>query len=99
MTRMQKVETLVGEGEIKRENGTSLGIRAYQLTRWQRIHDDGRGGQIPGLFSIEGHITLNAYEGLELVGESLVLELQDGRALPFFFKNNNGQIAARGALK
>ena len=95
---MKKIEELTGTGPVTREDGSAVGARHYQLTVWQQQHDDGRGGWIPGLFSVEGHVALEAFEGFKLVGESLILELEDGRRLPFFFSNSDGRIAARGPL-
>jgi hypothetical protein len=96
----KKIEALAGDGNIRKDDGTSIGLRRYHLTVWQRQHDDGRGGTIPGLFSIEGSVDLEPLEGFSLVaaGEPLTLELADGRKLPFFFVSSDGQIAARGKL-
>lgn len=96
---MKNVETLNGDGHIAMEDGSSIGVRAYRLTVWQAQHDDGHGGTIPGLFSIEGYIRLDGNEGFQIADAPLVLELEDGRRLPFFFVGSSGQIAARGRLE
>jgi Ribbon-helix-helix protein, copG family len=98
------VEQLSGVGEVTRESGgTSLGPRRYRLVVWQEIHNVRTMGdavsRVEGLRSITGSVELQGHEGLtELVGESLVLQLQDGRRLPFFFRSSDGSIAPRGSL-
>jgi hypothetical protein len=95
----REVERLKGMATILRADGSEVGRRPYHLTIWQQMLDAG-GEQIPGLFQIEGRIDLQEMEGYSLViaGE-LILKLEDGRSLPFFFTNNDGRIAARGQLE
>jgi hypothetical protein len=97
---LKRIETLAGEGHITREDGTRIGIRSYRLTVWQQQLDDGLGGTIPGTRSIEGYVQLIPHEAYQFVTAAapLILELEDGRTLPFSFIDHNGQIAARGAL-
>jgi hypothetical protein len=95
----KRVETLTGHGPISKSDGSEIGVRRYRLSVWQDMVSDGQGGSIPGMFSVEGHIDAQGFEGFSLLSESLTLKLEDGRSLPFFFSNSDGQIAARGALK
>lgn len=97
----REVERLRGSGTISKVDGTVIGKRSYDLTVSQRMLDAGRGETIPGLFRIRGFIRLHGHEGLSFVTDNaeLVLELEDGRSLPFFFSSSDGEIAARGGLK
>jgi hypothetical protein len=96
---LTKIETLAGEGHITREDGTSIGIRSYRLTVWQQEPEGARSGTTPTR-SIEGYVQLTPHEAYQLVTAAapLILELEDGRTLPFSFIDHNGQITARGAL-
>jgi hypothetical protein len=100
MMGYKAIERLEGWGIMRRPDASEIGKRRYHLTVWQHMLDDGRGGEIPGLFSIEGKVQLDGHEGFTLVAEGaeLTLTLEDGRTLPFFFSNGDGQIAARGRL-
>lgn len=97
----REVERPNGIGILKKSDGTAIGERRYDLVVYQQMHDAGHGEQIPGMKQIEGRIHLEEGEGFDFVihNAELILELKDGRSLPFFFTNNNGKIAARGALK
>ena len=97
----REVERLHGVGTISKGDGALIGQRQYDLTVSQRMLDAGNGHMSPGLFHIHGFVRLQGYEGMSLVAENaeLVLELKDGRSLPFFFSSSDGEIAARGALE
>jgi hypothetical protein len=97
------VEKLNGTGEVTKEAGGTLGPRRYRLTVWQEIHRVKTMGnnvsRVEGLKSITGSIELkDDAEGFDLVGQPLVLQLEDGRRFPFFFSSSDGTIAARGQL-
>jgi hypothetical protein len=51
------------------------------------------------VFKIEGRIELNQMEGVTIIGDELVLKLENRRSLPFFFSSSDGAIAARGPLE
>jgi len=94
------LETLDDVGEIVKHDGSSVGRRRYHLTISQDVHVLPDGARIEGLKSIDGSIDLQGHEGLGfMVADTpLTLKLADGRSLPFFFTDSDGQIAARGAL-
>lgn len=95
-------ERLKGAGELRAEDGASKGPASYDLSIWQEMHDiSGQSGeQVEGLKEVMGTIAPQspAANLFNLVGESLVLVLSDGRTFPFFFQNLNGRIAARGGI-
>ena len=96
----REVDQLIGLGTIiNTDDGTEVGQRRYRLTIWQEMLDAGHGEQIPGLLQIEGHVDLKEHEGFDLVGKNLILKLENGQVLPFFFRESNGRIAARGQLE
>src|SRR5438445_13483605 len=97
----REVERLDDWGIIFRADGSEVGRRRYHLIIRQHMLDVGRGEKIPGLLQIDGSVDLEEMEGIGLVmaGDELILKLNDGRSLPFFFSNSDGRIAARGRLE
>lgn len=96
----REVERLDDWGIVLKADGSEVGRRRYHLIIRQEIFNVG-GEQIPGLLQIDGIIDLEGMEGMALVmaGDELVLKLNDGRSLPFFFTDSHGRIAARGRLE
>ena len=95
----KKLEDLDGEGELLKDDGTSLGQRRYTLTVWQDLVDVGNGQTVDGLKSVEGRVAFEGGAAITLMSASLSLKLKDGRTLPFFFTDTTGRIAARGAFQ
>lgn len=97
----REVERLDDWGIIVKADGSEVGRRRYHLTIRRRMIDDGRGGEIPGNLHIDGSIDLEEMEGVRFVaaGDDLILKLNDGRSLPFFFSHDDGRIGVRGPLK
>ena len=100
--REELLENLRGSGEVSREHGAAVGNRRYHITIWQELHNSGaisdmRDGA-DGRKKIMGTIELLNDEAYALIGAPLVLTLDDGRRLPFFFRSTEGAITARGAL-
>lgn len=95
---MKLVERLRGVGRVLNEKGSDLGPASYDLSIWQEVHQVrtfGGTNTVDGLREIQGTVTGKA---ASLVGEGLVLRLEDERTLPFFFTASSGAIAARGQL-
>jgi len=97
--KRERVETLAGNGTVSKADGSVIGERAYALTVWADILSDGHGGETPRVTSTEGRISVQGPEGTALLGQNLILELEDGRLLPFFFMDANGKICPRGDLR
>jgi hypothetical protein len=99
------VEVLNGTGVLRYQSGEEVGPRDYDLAVWQTFHiARSMGGpveRIPGLKDIRGTIDCSEGELFNFVakGAMLELELTDGRRLPFFFSDSNGQIAPSGQMK
>ncbi len=91
-TYMRSIETMRGTGTVTANNGEAVGVR-YELHVLQQEIPAGTlqnpHATIPGLREIRGRI-----EPVCFFGESgLILEMQDGRKLKFFFIESSGAIA------
>lgn len=100
---MKLLERLRGVGLVVREAGAvPIGPRPYDLSVWQQVHHletmGGGSSRVDGLKSVQGSVRLDEDESFSLVGESLILHLEDGRTFPFFLQNSDGAIAARGGI-
>jgi hypothetical protein len=73
----------------------------YQLSVWAKFDQPGDGDDRQAVGAIEGHIQIDGIsEAVVLAGaDSLVLELQDGRRLPFALLDTGGRIVGRGELQ
>ena len=94
MDRLDVIEECRGQGRVCWENGEFIRDTKYDLQVLQEVHEMPSEG-VPGLKRIEGTIELGELD-LHLVGEPLVLHLEDGRRLDFFYTDLNGTIANRG---
>lgn len=83
---MRHVQTIRGEGFILASNGDRLPVR-YKLDAGQE-EIDLRIQEIPASQPIRGNVQPVDFP----LGNSLILELADGRRLPFFFKDWRGTI-------
>jgi hypothetical protein len=96
------VERVSGRGRVLSEKATPISEGQYDLSVWQDIHRVSTLGGVStldGLREIQGSIDLPSQSIRANMGKSLVLELEDGRKLPFFFTHSSGTIAARGNLQ
>ena len=73
----------------------------YQLSVWAKFDRPGEDDDRQAVGAIEGHIQIDGIsEAVVLAGaDSLVLELQDGRRLPFAILDTGGRIVGRGDLQ
>jgi len=92
---MKLVEEYAGVGDLSTQRDVVGQVR-YRISRYQGMHDVS-GVPIPGLHRIEG--SLHAAETLDfgpLVGQSLILRLEDGRALGITLAGRDGRVLAEG---
>jgi len=94
MNRLDVIEECRGVGRVCRDTGEFLRDAEYDLEVLQEIHET-RSGDVPGLKRIEGTVEIGELD-FNLVGEPLVLQLEDGRRLDFFYTDSGGTIANRG---
>ena len=91
---MTKVEEYSGLGDLSRQGERLRQVR-YRITRHQSLAGNGR--PIPGLPRIEGAIELQPGEDVSsLVGATLVLRLEDGRALAITLADAQGRVLSEG---
>jgi hypothetical protein len=92
---MKLVENSSGLGELLKDGRTLRQVR-YQIQRYQGFIE-GSGLPIPGLFRLEGSIDFDpATDPSEWINTSLVLRLEDGRALGINLVDTNGKILTEG---
>ena len=94
MNRLDVTEECRGVGRVSRENGEFVLDAEYDLKVLQEVRET-PSEDLPGLKRIEGTVGLGEQD-LHLVGEPLVLHIEDGRRLDFFYANLGGTIANRG---
>jgi hypothetical protein len=88
------VEECVGIGELVRGEHVYRAIR-YRVSRFQGMALSGL--PVPGVYRIEGSVELDRVPNpAELVGSSLTLKLEDGRALPITLADTGGRVLAEG---
>ena len=96
--RLKLIEQYSGKGWLSRENSNDrIADVEYYLKIHQELIPDGIGGEVEGFKQIEGTVSSGDKIGLyQMVGESLVLHMEDGRNLGMFIKDSNtGAIANR----
>ena len=92
---MKLVEACAGVGDLSML-GDRLGQVKYSISRYQGMHDVS-GMPIPGLHRIEGSVDAGgSFDFTPLVGASLVLRLEDGRALGITLATSDGRVLAEG---
>jgi hypothetical protein len=92
---MKLVEEYAGVGDLSAQ-GDVVGQVRYRIARYQGMHDVS-GVPVPGVHRIEG--SLDALQSLDfaaLVGQSLILRLEDGRALGITLAGDDGRVLAEG---
>jgi hypothetical protein len=100
MTRQKKVATLSGKGKVSQDD-KFLFETTYRLTVKRDMvtaasFRDSK--ELEGNDDITGSITATEAQNHDLLGESLTLELKDGRLLNFAFSNNSGGIQVSGGF-
>jgi hypothetical protein len=90
---MKLVEEYAGVGDL-RGNDQSIPQVRYRISRYQGFVEHS-GLPIPGVHRIEGSVETPA--NLQpLVGQSLMLRLEDGRALAITIADTHGRVLAEG---
>lgn len=95
MDRLDVIEECHGVGRVCRDTGEFLRDAKYDLQVLQEMHETAS-GDVPGLKRIDGTVEIEEVD-LHLVGEPLVLQLEDSRLLDFFYADSSGVIANRGS--
>ena len=93
-TRLELLEELSGVGTVYRESGELVEQMEYRLKLYQEMLSAGT-TEVPGLQQIVGSVP-GGDEVFGLIGEDLILELEDGRRLDFFVQSMDGAIECRG---
>jgi hypothetical protein len=90
------VEDISGRGELSR-NGAVLHRVTYRICRFQRQLGEG-GLPVPGAYRIEGSLEFGdgGAAPSDLIGEALMLRLDDGRALSVTMTGADGRILTEG---
>lgn len=92
---MKLVEELAGVGDLSAAGDVIRQVQ-YQIARYQGMHDV-TGVPIPGVHRIEGSVDpRGAFDFEPFVGASLVLRLEDGRALGITLADGRGRVLAEG---
>jgi hypothetical protein len=94
--KIETLETRLGKGNVHDATGHLLGVGQYEVHVFWEVHES-PDGVSHRLEEIEGSIA--GIDALNRVGEPLVLTLEDGRKLDFFFQDSDGIIVARGDLR
>lgn len=90
---MKLVEEYAGVGDLSAKGEVVQQVR-YQISRYQGFVEHS-GLPIPGLHRIEGSVDAAA-DLAPLVGQSLTLRLEDGRALAITIADAGGRVLAEG---
>lgn len=91
---LKLIEERTGVGELVSPAGTFPGVK-YSLARYQGM--TAAGLPVPGLHRVEGTLALDALpDPHSLVGATLTLRLEDGRALAVHMSDAGGRILSEG---
>jgi hypothetical protein len=91
---MRLVEEYGGIGDLSGQGEVLRQVR-YKIARYQAF--SGNGLPIPGLHRIEGAIDVPPQEDIrDLIGASLLLRLEDGRALAVTLADTTGRVLSEG---
>ena len=90
---MKLVEEYAGVGDLSTKGDLTHQVR-YRISRYQGFVDHS-GLPIPGVHRIEGSVD-TATDLAPLVGQSLTLRLEDGRALAITIADTTGRVLAEG---
>jgi hypothetical protein len=90
---MKLVEEYAGVGDLNLREDVIPRVR-YRISRYQGFVEHS-GMPIPGVHRIEGSVETTA--NLEpLIGASMTLRLEDGRAIAITIADSNGRVLAEG---
>ena len=106
MIRNRVLERLVGVGMVsKEEDGTEIGRRQYYLTVLQKMHvtpsrGEATSEEVEIRKKVQGSVHFEPAERPSLLGECLVLTLEDGRTFKFFLPNSgHNNIEPSGGIE
>ncbi len=88
---MRHVETMRGDGTVTSSDGEQMPVH-YDIEVFQKEIPVGGGETIPGMKSIHGRVSPVCFFG----DGNLMLKMEDGKKMTFFFTDTNGSIAFRG---
>jgi hypothetical protein len=92
---LKLMEECAGVGALVREQDVFHPV-PYRISRYQHVLP-GSGMPVPGLHRIEGTVDLAAVgDAVELVGVTLTLRLEDGRALGITLADRHGRVVTEG---
>jgi len=94
--KTETLETRNGSGEVHDTTGHRVGVGRYEIHVFREVHES-PDGVSHGIEEIEGTIT--GLDATSRVGEPLVLTLEDGRKLDFYFEDSTGTFVARGNIR
>jgi hypothetical protein len=90
---MKLVEEFAGIGDLESKGESIPGV-GYRIARYQGFIEHS-GLPVPGVHRIEG--SLDTAANLEpLIGQSLTLRMEDGRALAITIADTSGRVLAEG---
>jgi len=90
---MKLVEEYAGVGDLSAKDDLIRQVR-YRISRYQGFVDHS-GLPVPGVHRIEGSVD-TATDLAPLVGQSLMLRLEDGRAITITIADTTGRVLAEG---
>ena len=93
---MRKVETMNGRGTVQDSDGESVQVQ-YELDVYQEDLPAGTPRNnphttVPGMKEVRGIVTPVCFFG----ADKLLLTMQDGRRLRFFFTDTHGSVRGSG---
>jgi hypothetical protein len=97
MDRIVTLEDLSGVGHVHKGTEVVMSDVPYEITVSRRMIDAATmsgPGEVPGMKRIDG--VLVAEIPSNLVGESIELELEDGRRWKCFIQSRDGNLVSRG---
>ena len=90
---MKLVEEYAGVGDLEAK-GESVPQVRYRIARYQGFVDHS-GLPVPGVHRIEGLVD-TAADLQPLIGQTLTLRLEDGRAIAIIIADSSGRVLAEG---
>ena len=93
---IETLETRNGSGDVHDTTGHLIGVGKYEIHVFREVHES-PDHAAHSIEEIEGTIT--GIDATSRVGDPLVLTLEDGRKLDFYFQDSEGTIVARGAMR
>jgi hypothetical protein len=94
--KKETLETRIGKGNVHDTTGHLIGVGAYEVHVIRETHDS-PDGESHSIEEIQGKI--DGIDAQSRVGDPLVLTMEDGRKLDFFFQDSEGTFVARGDIR